>query len=841
MPTPELLVLVNNHFDPTWRRAWDQRFTFRGQTFVSYADLEEYYMLENLSLAEQNPEYKFHAEFPLVVQKFLERHPERLDDLRRLSRAGRFTVSGGGQVIVDGNMILGESLVRNYLIGLNYVEATFGKHTPLAVRNDAFGNPAQLPQILRGCEMDWVSGLSYSQPKGTFWRGLDGSTVVCQTLPLVSRAGGVVKYPPCPDCRGTGLDCPRCGGRGIDPTLRAFLPEHLNLADTDEFGAGIVSCSPEELIPNPELLNWAKAHNARFILETEAFPYLKNLFLQLDNPPNGQIHPDVELNPNNTGVFVTRIRTKQAVRRLEHDLMAAEVLNTLAWQRGQAYPQVELTRTWQQLLFCMFHDAITATHIDASYAELETMWGEIEESISGLCSQAFDQLVRSDPESLAVFNPTGRAATQIARAELPANTGLIDPQGLPVTLVPVKPPSADDHSLTVEFLAQAVPAFSTQTYKIVPAAPPAPLQAAQPAAREVLENERFHIQAGPRGVEQIFDKRLGRNILHTANYRPAELILEHDEGSPWATLHPDQSRTSLGHFTNLVRVERGGGLQKLIYRVEPPFRAGYVANGLSAEVEIKLTEGLERVDFHLTVDWDTFNHRLRMAFPTPIEGKPLYEVPFGALERRNYQPTFDWTGANGDWPALHWGGITSAEASLAVFNRGLPSYRIDPGLVLVSLLRSPAVPTYLHEPEYYTMTEYDGMRDAGQHSFDLAATAYAGKLLASPVVSDADAFNAGMLTIRGQLDLPDLPHIESDCAQVCAVKPAEKGKALVIRLYECRGEGGPVRIRLPEPWKTVRRSNLLERQTGALQVHNGLALFRLRPWEIATLLISAAE
>ena len=342
-------------------------------------------------------------------------------------------------------------------------------------------------------------------------------------------------------------------------------------------------------------------------------------------------------------------------------------------------------------------------------------------------------------------------------------------------------------------------------------------------------------------MEQIFDKRLGRNILHTTTYRPAELILEHDEGSPWATLHPDQSRTPLGHFTNLVRVERGSGVQKLIYRVEPPFRAGYVANGLFAEVEIKLTEGLDRVDFHLTVDWDTFNHRLRMAFPTPIEGKPLYEVPFGALERRNYQPTFEWTGANGDWPALHWGGITSAEASLAIFNRGLPSYRIDPGLVLVSLLRSPAVPTYLHEPEYYTMTEYDGMRDAGQHSFDLAAAAYAGKLLASPVVSDADAFNAGLLAIRGQLDLPDLPRIESDCAHVCTIKPSEKGKALVIRLYECRGEGGPVRIHLPEPWKTVRRSNLLERQTGALQVHNGLALFRLRPWEIATLLVSAAE
>ena len=117
-PKPILYIITNNHFDPTWRRCWDRHFTWKNQTFISYADIEEYYLLDNLELARQHPEYKFEAEFSLVVRKFLERHPDKLGELRQLAGQGRFAVTGGGEVIVDANMILGESLVRNYLYGL---------------------------------------------------------------------------------------------------------------------------------------------------------------------------------------------------------------------------------------------------------------------------------------------------------------------------------------------------------------------------------------------------------------------------------------------------------------------------------------------------------------------------------------------------------------------------------------------------------------------------------------------------------------------------------------------------------------------------------------------------
>ena len=47
------------------------------------------------------------------------------------------------------------------------------------------------------------------------------------------------------------------------------------------------------------------------------------------------------------------------------------------------------------------------------------------------------------------------------------------------------------------------------------------------------------------------------------------------------------------------------------------------------------------------------------------------------LERQPYPPRFDWTGANGDWPAVNWAGVETPSMSVALLNKGLPSYRIE--------------------------------------------------------------------------------------------------------------------------------------------------------------------
>jgi alpha-mannosidase len=845
---PRLYIIINNHFDPTWRRCWDRRFTWNGETFVSYADIEEYYMLDNLAIAREHPEYKFEAEFTLVVQKFIERHPEKLEELCQLTREGRFAVTGGGEVIVDTNMILGESMVRNYLYGLLWVEKTLGQKTRLAVRNDGFGNSAQLPQILRGCEIAWATGFSYTPAQGSYWRGLDGSTILHRTLPVVAQGGDAVKYAPCKVCHGTG--CEVCSQRGIDINMRSPLPGSIDNRQLALFGAGLVFCSSEECLPNPELVDWAWQVNSEFdvcfALEEDVLPHLQPWLDGLETPPAGEVHPGVELNPNNSGVLVTRIRTKQTARRQEYALLALESLATLAAMKDNPYPHAALHAIWQNLQFTQFHDAITATHIDPSYAELQDCWLDIDHGIAALRNEILPKLLSPEPGVVSVANLGGEQSTQICTVILSGDStgiGLKDSHGRLASITTTR--QGDAGQVEISFLADQVPGLGVSRYQVVPAEP----LVIKPLPQTVIENQRFRIEADDHGLLEIFDKLLGQVIVQAGQYRPGELILEHDEGSPWATIHPDQTRTSLAPYTCCVRAETGARFQRLLFEVAIPWSMGFGSrNSLQGKIEVTLVEGLDRIDFRTSLNWATFNHRLRVAFPVPVKGKHFYGIPYGMLERQPYQPWFAWAGANGDWPAINWAGVQGTDYSVAVLNKGTPSYRIEAGkyageVILLSILRSPAVPTYLHEPEFYTMTDYDGMRDEGYHEFEYALSAYRPPFAKNPIVRDAEGYNAGLFAVPGRLDFPLMPKVQSNNIRLAAIKWAEDSEehptrnGLVLRLVEYRGREGHATICLPADIHHVAKVNLLERQAVDLPVLNGKVQLNLRAWEIATLML----
>ena len=133
------------------------------------------------------------------------------------------------------------------------------------------------------------------------------------------------------------------------------------------------------------------------------------------------------------------------------------------------------------------------------------------------------------------------------------------------------------------------------------------------------------------------------------------------------------------------------------------------------------------------------------------------------------------------------------------------------------------------------MTGYDGMRDEGRHRLEYAVTGYRGALLESPVEADAGLYNAGLLAAAGEVRLPELPAVESDHVHAAALKPAEEGGALVLRLAEYRGRAGRARVRLPAWVRRAERVNLLEREGAYLAIRGESAEFEMRPWEIATL------
>jgi alpha-mannosidase len=88
----------------------------------------------------------------VVLRMYLERNPERFDEVRRLVKDGQIELLACGEIVCDTNMPSGETLLRNFVIGQRYFEDTFGVIPYIASLEDAFGQSAQIPQILRGVE-----------------------------------------------------------------------------------------------------------------------------------------------------------------------------------------------------------------------------------------------------------------------------------------------------------------------------------------------------------------------------------------------------------------------------------------------------------------------------------------------------------------------------------------------------------------------------------------------------------------------------------------------------------------------------------------------------------------
>ncbi|MGD0093156.1 MAG: glycosyl hydrolase-related protein, partial [Planctomycetota bacterium] len=768
-----------------------------------------------------------------------------------LAAARRFAVTGAGENIVDSNMVLGESLVRNFLLGLLWVEEKLGQRTQLGVRNDAFGNSAQIPQIFRGCEIAWVTGFSYSPCRKSYWRGLDGSIICCASLPGIGSAREAAKCRPCMACGGSGKEaknsraCRSCRGRGIEATPAVF-PEQLDIQRLRERGCGVISMGYEENLPNPEVI--ARAHtlrrkyDVRFAIQEDflATPWLRDMVARVDNPPPADLCTDPELNPNNSGTWVTRIQLKQTCRELEYKLLEAEGLSTLAALQGAKYPREELDSAWRTLLFTMFHDAITATHVDAAYDELQEMNRQLHRFTQKRWRQAGKVLLKPAKDRICVLNMTGGPATGWVHASLPASSPLVvrDQDGHEVPTQTAR----NKRTAGVWFVAKDVPPFGARIYSVVPrrTGPPIRRQLREP----VIENERFRIKADTHGIVSVYDKLLKREILKPGVYRPGELVVERDTGSPWATLEADCSRMGLAEYTTLKDAQAEPTWQSLGFRIELPyFSKAPWARGwkLSGIVDLTLHSGLERVLVYTSLHWDSHNGRVRVAFPVPARGKHYYGIPYGMLERQPYQGDFNnWAGANGDWPAVNWAGLQARGFSFALLNKGIPSYRLEEDhkggtTMWLSLLRSPAVPTYLHEPQFYSMTAYDGMRDAGYHDFSYAITAYDKPFAESDVVNDAEGYNARLIVQPGVARLPQAPQCLSDHVRISALKMAEQGEGPIVRLWEYRGRGGDAAVRFPETVRSVSKVNLLERQPQPLEVRDGTVRFAVRAWEIATL------
>lgn len=883
-----IYVFYRNHFDLIWRRCWQHSYEMKGKVWRGYADLQEQILNQFLCLAEKEGA-AFEVEQALTLRDYLHRNPSSKNRLIKLYKSGKFAVVGCGEAIIDSNQCYGETLIRNLSSGMHYLHHELGIRPELGGHFDGFGSSAQMPQIFRQAGMRWLAGLSYSTPDAPYWRGLDGSVIFTRSDVLTGSFGDGdyfydhCYYTPCVNCSGhTQLDdpvCPSCRGTGFEwsegssPDRGPFEPKIVN-----NYATLIVRS--EEMLPDKSLPEWIRNENEcnseyGYVWGTHRaiIPYWEKEMSICDTVSESLISTRIENNPTQSGCLVSRMRVKLAAREAERLFFASERLLTLLCLHGLISKSPSLESVWLKLPLLYFHDAITGTHIDPAQDELL----EAADDLIRECERKVRQILKDvmgietlqtplvEEQKLFVFNPADRngpIGLRLPEKESDKELSLSDRKNRHFALRPRVPTSlcTDSILMALQSGSSLRPEISKTLHTVLSEGSGlsmTPVKVVTGAEPKVLDGQhadngliQLHWDEG--GLLDVIDLATGHPLSSKQRIRPNTLILEHDIGDPWGTRDFHRPRREL-EDTRLVSALRYDGCIELL------FVGAFLENrrfaqevdpsvfGLEWTQTVRLWDGVARVDFITEIYWKSSNRRIRVAFPTTANvDKGIYGIPAGYLERDRYEMEDNRLySPNGDWPAVDFFSTIpeSKRPGTAVFNKGTVSSRIEDGVMMMSLLRSPGFGHCLERyAQDYPMPMYS-LRDPGYHCFEYALAPVDSLSAISSVAAEAEAFNwNAFLFPQGSSECPKLGglEIENEAISLLALKSPLSGEGYVLRFLNRSPCAVTSRVTIPHKLVKVERTTILEEPGGELSVEKGGFSLSFTPWEIQTVRLTVS-
>ncbi|HSK51537.1 MAG TPA: glycoside hydrolase family 38 C-terminal domain-containing protein [Clostridia bacterium] len=785
-----LHLIGNSHIDPVWLWQWPEGYQEIRATFRSALDrMNEY------------PEFIFTCDSAAYYEWIEEIDPEMFAEIQARVAEGRWELAGGWWVEPDCNVPSGESFVRQGLISQRYFEAKFGRIATVGYNVDPFGHHAMLPQILAKSGLDSYVFMrpgphEMRLPAPIFWwESPDGTRVLTFRLPHEYCA-------PREDL-----------GYHLDKSI-AQLPERwtemMAFYGVGNHGGG----------PTRENLD-----SIRRLDGAGAMPRLRHStparFFEAVRASGADL-PVVreELQHHAVGCYAAHSGIKRWNRRAENILAAAEAWAAVSERIAHVpYPHGDLNRAWKQVLFNQFHDTLGGTAIEPAYDDARDQLGEatsIATRAHNVAIQSLSRLVDlpADPGTvpILVFNPHAwpvRTVIELEYGGLKPTDGVVDETGAAVPFQATQSYATVSAWRSRMALAVELPPLGYRTYRVVPDTA-RPAAATVRATDTVLENEHLRLE---------FDSRTGR-IVHLVVREDGQDVADlADPERPRAVVVDDTSDT-WSHRRLAFREEIGAFEARRVSLVESgPVRAILRVesrHGASELIEdFVLAAGARVAEMRVILDWREPSKLLKLRFPTRLaDAEATYEIPYGVVARP----------ANGEEePAQRWvdaSGTLDGEGryGVAVLNDGKYSFDVIGGEIGVTAVRSPIYAH--HEPATPKPDARYAYQDQGVQRFALALLAHRGDWRAAGATREAAVLNGRPnVLIESFHDGPlaqtaSFLQVEPDHVVAGAVKLAEDGDDLVVRVVEIAGRAGPARIELPA-W---------ERQVA----------FEIRPFEIRT-------
>jgi alpha-mannosidase len=418
----KLHVVSHTH----WDREWYSPFQQYRQRLVRLTD-------RLFDLMERNPEFRYFVfdGQAIILEDYFAIRPENRERFKALVQSGRIEI-GPWYVLPDEFLVSAEALIRNLQIG-HRLAIEHGGVMKVGYMPDSFGHVAQMPQILRGFNIDnfvFTRGLGDEEERlGTefLWIAPDGNRVLA-----IYQLNGY--------CNGADLGFEGLGDHsGETPRLDTLVDRlHQEMAGIGSFTKAASDGTKHILINNgcdhqepqpelPRLLNYANSVLKDGVAEQTTFSrFIATLRRSGLSFPNhtGELHSS-KRHYILSGVLSARVYLKQRNEACE-TLLAhiAEPLATLTWLRaGVNHGAGFLNHAWKVLLHNHPHDSICGCGIDAVHREMLPRFDEVHqigENVADAALETLAQRVRRPSSSVdfpnfIVANPLAASRREVLR------------------------------------------------------------------------------------------------------------------------------------------------------------------------------------------------------------------------------------------------------------------------------------------------------------------------------------------------------------------------------------------------------------------------------------------
>lgn len=768
-------LIGHSHMDTAW--LWHVGETEKKVT-RTYANA--------LSLMEQYPEYMFIQSSACHSNMIRKNYPELFARIAEKVREGRYEPNGGVWVECDCNITSGESMIRQFLWGQRFTRKYFDYTSDCFWLPDTFGYSAAIPQIMKGCSIDYflTTKLSWNDtntfPYETFnWVGLDGTSVFTHFNRTHLN----------PDVKST-----------IRETKNWIKQKSVSNKRLISYGFGDGGGGPSfEMIENAKrIADLDGVGKSKHMTVSE---FMKDLEATAVNPNTYKGELYLELH---RGTLTNQHTIKRNNRKCELALRDLEILTVNeAVKTATEASEESIAPLYETLLINQFHDILPGTCIHRAHAESR-------EQTHKLIADAKDRI------TAIINNSNDDCVTFINTLSFDRNDAVFMDYKGAIIDADCKQQLYTDLEGNKKLIVSGitVPAMSSVTLKLKKGVVPND-KSAFCANGSTLETPYAKITFADNGtISSFIDKSADRELLGNG-YNFNTFLMAEDVPNLWDNWDIDVDvQCKFKDASRLVSREIVS-CGEAAYIVRSEYK---ISEKSTVKQDMIFFADSAEVRFDTIMDWQDNHRLLKAAFDTNVcEDFARHEIQFGHVKRpttrNNSIEEAKFEVVNHKYTDL-----SESRYGVAILNDCKYGITVEDGNIRLSLHKGGTHP------------DAEGDHD-GLHRCTYSFMPHNSGFNAADVIRPSYELNVPVIVSEGIYEILTPVSVDAENILVEAVKPCEDTqKAYIVRLYEAEGTRTNAALTFPNAVK-CEITNMLEETQEELADMN----VTFRPFEIKTI------